>query len=90
MSETTTEAVAMADYPEIKPCEHMTGLVNQMADESLHGPALWYARFHVATCRSCAAALAALLAIRARLTMLTRTERSPQSPGLAANRPAPP
>lgn len=58
--------------PEIKPCKHMEGLVSSLSDHSLHGPALWYTKFHVATCHSCSVALIALRSLRTRLAGLSR------------------
>jgi len=88
MSQAQTEPNVAADYPEIKPCEHMAGMVSSLSDGSLHGVALWYTKFHVATCPKCTAALAALRTLRERLSALTHLGAMPQAIGLAPERRA--
>lgn len=54
----------------IRPCRHMASWVSALADGNLHGPALWYARLHVSSCKQCTAALEAFTNLRAQLKAL--------------------
>jgi hypothetical protein len=57
-------------FEEIQPCYHMTGLLSQMADGTLTGLALWYARQHIAGCAHCRDAQGALVTLREHLASL--------------------
>lgn len=58
------------EYHDFKPCRHIRRWVNALADDSLRGPARWFALWHIAYCRQCQAALAALKQVRAHLQTL--------------------
>ncbi len=68
-----------APFEEIQPCYHMTGLLSQLADGTLSGLSLWYARQHIAGCAHCRDAHGALVTLREHLASL---RNSPESDGL--------
>lgn len=62
-----------APFEEIQPCYHMTGLLSQLADGTLSGLSLWYARQHIAGCAHCRDAHGALVTLREHLATLKDT-----------------
>jgi hypothetical protein len=42
---------------DVRPCKHMEGMVNSLADGTLHGPARWYTELHSLHCTQCRAAV---------------------------------
>ncbi len=42
---------------DVRPCSHMEGMVNGLADGTLHGPAKWYTELHAMHCTQCKAAV---------------------------------
>ena len=47
----------LAVEQDVRPCKHMEGMVNGLADDTLHGPARWYTEFHALHCTQCRAAV---------------------------------
>lgn len=62
---------------EIRPCRYMRAYVSALSDDTLSGPARWYARLHVLHCTRCRAALNALTALRDRLRRLSDPVNNP-------------
>jgi hypothetical protein len=58
------------DLKPIAPCGHMRGLLSRLADGTLSGLALWFARQHVSGCVRCRSAHTALVALRGHLARL--------------------
>jgi hypothetical protein len=50
----------LAVEQDVRPCKHMEGMVNGLADGTLHGPAKWYTEFHAMHCTQCRAAVSNL------------------------------
>ncbi|MGC4045223.1 MAG: zf-HC2 domain-containing protein [Armatimonas sp.] len=72
-------------FEEIQPCYHMTGLLSQLADGTLSGLSLWYARQHVAGCAHCRDAHGALVTLREHLANLGNSTDS-DGPRLSQDR----
>ena len=68
----------MTAAPALNPCWHMRNLVHRMAEGTLAGTLLKYARFHVGSCRRCQQALQILRATLNRLRLLR--EPAPELP----------
>jgi len=47
----------LAVEQDVRPCKHMEGMVNGLADGTLHGPAKWYTELHAMHCTQCRAAV---------------------------------
>ncbi len=60
----------MSELEPIAPCGHMRGLLSRLADGTLSGLALWFARQHLGGCTRCRSAHAALLSLREQLARL--------------------
>ena len=55
---------------DVRPCKHMEGMVNGLADGSLHGPARWYTQLHVMHCAHCKAAVKNLRVVIGKVSAL--------------------
>jgi predicted anti-sigma-YlaC factor YlaD len=60
----------MNDLEPIAPCGHMRGLLSRLADGTLTGLALWFARQHLGGCVRCRSAHSALVRLREQLARL--------------------
>ena len=60
----------LAVEQDVRPCEHMEGMVSGLADGSLHGPALWYTQMHAMHCTKCKAAVKNLRVVIGRVKEL--------------------
>ncbi|HLJ56606.1 MAG TPA: hypothetical protein VKT77_16325 [Chthonomonadaceae bacterium] len=56
MSASANES-GLAVEQDVRPCKHMEGMVNSLADGTLHGPARWYTELHAMHCTQCRAAV---------------------------------
>lgn len=55
---------------DVRPCHHMEGMVNSLADGTLHGPARWYTELHAMHCNQCKAAVKNLRVVIGRVKEL--------------------
>lgn len=60
--------------PAIEPCEHMKENISALSDDTLRGPARWFASLHASYCPKCRPALKSLRHLRARLGRLRRED----------------
>ena len=60
----------LTELEPVKPCPHMKGLLNRMAEGSLSGLLLWYTKYHAAHCPDCNKTLHALSRLINRLCNL--------------------
>jgi hypothetical protein len=58
------------DLEPVAPCGHMRGLLSRLADGTLSGLALWFARQHLSGCGRCRNAHSALISLREKLARL--------------------
>ncbi len=70
----------------IHPCEHMTHLINSLSDDTLHGPAKLYTKFHAWHCGQCGVALRRLRELRHRMQTLQQMPLEPAQKVLPASR----